>query len=44
MPVKKGRISGESKVATLGDPEYYPNAKSSREINTQLKPEKPGDQ
>lgn len=44
MPVKKGKISGNSKVVTLGDPKYYSNDKSSREINTQLKPEKPGDQ
>lgn len=40
MCIKRTKISGDSEVVTLGDPKHYSNAKSAREVNTQLKPEK----
>ncbi len=43
MPIIKGKMGKDSKVVTFGDPKYYANSKSAREIDTQLKPEKPGD-
>lgn len=40
MSIKKTEVFGDSEVVTLGDPKHYSNAKSAREVNSQLRPEK----